>query len=439
MNIFNHILATDTSPQRRVFYHTSGRFQMTGGKRVVTRAQAPVVTGLSARKVGRSSQIQRSIYQLVILNHFKNIDLAFAAPYYLATFVYGVNPHMAARSRSALRPTGRRLECTPDLCTRKAQGPNWSQTMSPSTTAIRQQTQRLIGSLKATLSDTYQGFVATTHNSAAVLGALLTVVLVSLSFNADWRTAGEQKLLGWLMDRQEALAAVSDDASDPAVLAFEPEPTAADRVTAALPSELPKQQASVALWLSRKYRVAPEPLGALVAEAFQIGEKARLDPTLILAIMAIESRFNPFAQSPVGAQGLMQVLTRVHTDKYESFGGKLAAFDPLTNLRVGVKVLQDCIKRAGSIEGGLRLYVGAVTTDGNWYVDRVIAEHLRIQSVALGKPMPTSFPKATAIPVAAPAEAAPAAPTAPAPGDAAIEAEVSKPLATGAEVPMLQS
>jgi hypothetical protein len=307
--------------------------------------------------------------------------------------------------------------------------------MSPSTTAIRQQTQRLIGSLKATLSDTYQGFVATTHNSAAVLGALLAVILVSLSFNADWRTAGEQKLLGWLMDRQEALAAVSD----PAVLAFEPEPTAADRVTAALPSELPKQQASVALWLSRKYRVAPEPLGALVAEAFQIGERARLDPTLILAIMAIESRFNPFAQSPVGAQGLMQVLTRVHTDKYESFGGKLAAFDPLTNLRVGAKVLQDCIKRAGSIEGGLRLYVGAVTTDGNWYVDRVIAEHLRIQSVALGKPMPTSFPKATSIPVAAPAEAAPAAPTAPAPGEAAIEAEASKPLATGAEVPMLQS
>ncbi len=72
-------------------------------------------------------------------------------------------------------------------------------------------------------------------------------------------------------------------------------------------------------------------------------------------------------------------------------------------------------------------------------MDRVIAEHLRIQSVALGKPMPTSFPKATAIPVAAPAESAPAAPTAPAPSEAAIEAEASKPLATGAEVPMLQS
>jgi hypothetical protein len=311
--------------------------------------------------------------------------------------------------------------------------------MNPSTAAIGRQTHRLTDLTRAALSDTYQGFVAITHNSAALLGALLVAGLVTLSINADWRTAGEQKLLGWLMDRQEALAALSDDVSDPTALAFEPEPTAVDRVTAALPSELPKQQASVALWLSRKYRVAPEPLGALVAEAFQIGEKARLDPTLILAIMAIESRFNPFAQSPVGAQGLMQVLTRVHTDKYEDFGGKLAAFDPLTNLRVGAKVLQECIKRAGSIEGGLRLYVGAVTTDGNWYVDRVMAEHLRIRSVALGKPMPTSFPKAAAISVAAPAEAAPEAPAAPTPIEAAVEAETRKPSANGPEVPMLQS
>ena len=311
--------------------------------------------------------------------------------------------------------------------------------MNPSTTAMRQQAQHLSLSLRSTLNDTYQGFIAITHNSVALLGTLIAVGLITLSLNAEWRTAGEQKLLGWLMNRQEAVAAASDDGSDPTALAFDPEPTAVDRVTAALPSELPKQQATVALWLSRKYRVAPEPLGALVAEAFEIGERARLDPTLILAIMAIESRFNPFAQSPVGAQGLMQVMTRVHTDKYEDFGGKLAAFDPLTNLRVGVKVLQDCIKRAGSLEGGLRLYVGAVTTDGSGYVNRVMAEHLRIQSVALGKPMPTSFPKATAIPVVAPAEAAPQAPQAPMQGDSAIEAEARQLPASAAEVPMLQS
>ncbi len=314
-----------------------------------------------------------------------------------------------------------------------------SQTMTPSATEMRKQAQRLTNLMRATLHDTYQGFVAITHNSAALLGALLVIGLIALSLNANWRTVGEQQLLGWLMNRQEALAAASDDGNAPALLAFDPEPTAIDRVTAALPSELPRQQAKVALWLSSKYGVAPEPLGALVAEAFEIGKRIQLDPTLILAIMAIESRFNPFAQSPVGAQGLMQVLTRVHTDKYESFGGKLAAFDPLTNLRVGVKVLQDCIKRAGSIEGGLRLYVGAVTTDGNWYVDRVIAEHLRIQSVALGKPMPTAFPKAAAIPVVAPAETMPKTPATAASVDAAVEAEARQSPAIDTPAPMLQS
>ncbi|MHC5879399.1 lytic transglycosylase domain-containing protein, partial [Streptococcus pyogenes] len=84
-----------------------------------------------------------------------------------------------------------------------------------------------------------------------------------------------------------------------------------------------------------------------------------IDPTLILAVMAIESGFNPFAQSSVGAQGLMQVMTNVHSEKYRHFGGEYAAFDPLSNLRVGVKILREYISRAGSVEGGLKWYVGA--------------------------------------------------------------------------------
>ncbi len=81
--------------------------------------------------------------------------------------------------------------------------------------------------------------------------------------------------------------------------------------------------------------------------------------------MAVESSFNPFAQSPVGAQGLMQVMTRVHDDKYAAFGGTHAAFDPITNLRVGVQVLKECIARAGSVQDGLRYYVGAALLDGD--------------------------------------------------------------------------
>jgi soluble lytic murein transglycosylase-like protein len=134
------------------------------------------------------------------------------------------------------------------------------------------------------------------------------------------------------------------------------------RATATDPKELTRQQAAVAQWIARRYKVAPEPISRLVQEAWQIGQRAGLDPTLILAIMAVESSFNPFAQSPVGAQGLMQVMTRVHDDKYEAFGGTHAAFDPVSNLRVGVQVLKECIARAGSLQEGLRYYVGAANT-----------------------------------------------------------------------------
>ena len=261
-------------------------------------------------------------------------------------------------------------------------------------------TSRAVASIKTAVADAYQGFFDITHNSLALLGTLAAVALITLSARADLRASAEEQLLGWLLERQEAATA---DA------VYTAEPSAIDRVTAAQPDELPKQQANVTYWLSRKYRVAPEPLSVLVAEAFEVGEKAKLDPTLILAVMAVESRFNPFAQSPVGAQGLMQVLTRVHTDKYNDFGGQLAAFDPVSNLRVGARVLQEAIKRAGSVEGGLRLYVGAVTSDGSWYINKVMAEHMRIQSVALGKPA-QRLPQPRPTTVVAPATPAPVAP-----------------------------
>lgn len=241
--------------------------------------------------------------------------------------------------------------------------------------------------LKTALGNLYRGFFNITHNSLALLGITLAAVVIVLSLRPDLRQSAEQHLLGWLLQRQEAVTLTDSD-----VVAYNAEPSAVERVTAAEPKALPKEQAQVALWLSRRYRVAPEPISALVAEAYDMGHKVRLEPSLILAVMAIESRFNPFAQSPVGAQGLMQVLTRVHTDKYEDFGGQLAAFDPMSNLRVGVRVLKECIQRAGSTEGGLRLYVGAVNTDGADYIERVMTEHLRIQSVAQGKPMPVVPP-----------------------------------------------
>jgi hypothetical protein len=249
-------------------------------------------------------------------------------------------------------------------------------------------------SLANIADDIAQGFFEITHNSFALVGLAVVFAVITLTARPDLRQTGESMLMSWLLERQEAEIGYT-------------EPDAIDRATAANPTDLPKQQAAVAYWLSRKYGVAPEPLSVLVSEAFEIGQKAKLDPTLILAIMAIESGFNPFAQSPVGAQGLMQVMTKIHHDKYENFGGKLAAFDPVTNLRVGVKVLQECIARAGSVEAGLRFYVGAgnMENDGG-YAAKVMAEHARLLAVVSGRAPAhvSSLRPPMAIPASLPAE-----------------------------------
>lgn len=219
-----------------------------------------------------------------------------------------------------------------------------------------------------------KGFFDITHNSIALLGLTVLFISIVLFARPELRQVGEIKLFGWLQERQYELVGLVSD------------PIASERATAADPQNLPKQQANVAKWLSKKYRVAPEPISALVSEAYDTGARTDLDPTLILAVMAIESGFNPFAQSQEGAQGLMQVMTRFHSDKYQNFGGKFAAFDPLANLRVGAKVLQDCIRLAGSIEGGLRSYLGvSIDEYDRGYTGKVLAEYARLQQVALGR------------------------------------------------------
>ena len=245
--------------------------------------------------------------------------------------------------------------------------------------------EKLTRSLRVFATDVAQGFFEITHNGFALIGLAVIFAVITLTARPELREAGEVKLISWLQTRQVALNGPDIDP--------DAELDAIDRATATNPQDLPKQQAAVAYWLSKKYRVAPEPLSALVEEAYEIGLRTKLDPTLILAVMAVESGFNPFAQSPMGAQGLMQVMTRVHSDKYDSFGGKLAAFDPLTNLRVGVKVLQECIKRAGTTEGGLRYYVGSSTEDDGGYASKVIAEHARLKAVASGRAVPVATPQ----------------------------------------------
>jgi soluble lytic murein transglycosylase-like protein len=145
-----------------------------------------------------------------------------------------------------------------------------------------------------------------------------------------------------------------------------------------------KERQAVASHLAAKYRISMAESVRYVSHAIEVANEVNLDPVLLLAVMATESSFNPNAQSHAGAQGLMQVLTRVHTEKFEPYGGVVAAFVPEANIRVGALILKACIAKAGSLEAGLRSYLGApnASSGPNSYTYKVITEREELNEVA---------------------------------------------------------
>lgn len=148
---------------------------------------------------------------------------------------------------------------------------------------------------------------------------------------------------------------------------------------------LAPEQEHVARYLAQRYRVAESAVRQIVGAAFSTGRSIGVDPMLILAVTAVESSLNPFAQSSVGAQGLMQVMTRVHSERFASHGGDHAALDPIANLKVGAEILRELIERGGSVQRGLQLYVGAGNLpDDGGYAARVLGEMGRIKLASSG-------------------------------------------------------
>lgn len=136
----------------------------------------------------------------------------------------------------------------------------------------------------------------------------------------------------------------------------------------------PQNQAKIASLMAEKYKVDLQTLKSYVSHAVIVGKEVSIDPVLIIAVMAIESNFKATVQSPVGAQGLMQVMTSVHANKFIPYGGVEAAFKPEANIRVGAYILKYLIAQAGSLSGGLRSYVGASTNSDGGYAAKVLNE-----------------------------------------------------------------
>ena len=174
-----------------------------------------------------------------------------------------------------------------------------------------------------------------------------------------------------------------------------PQPTAPDEALAAAiddalaaapaPVVLSSEMKRVRDYVARRYRVSTRALEPVLAAAETSGQSLGIDPLLIVAVMAIESSFNPFAESHMGAQGLMQVIPRFHMDKIGEGQGEDALFDPLLNVQVGTQVLQEGLRRFGSMQAALQYYGGAISDPEANYANKVLAMKSRLMSAARRK------------------------------------------------------
>jgi soluble lytic murein transglycosylase-like protein len=141
------------------------------------------------------------------------------------------------------------------------------------------------------------------------------------------------------------------------------------------------QQALVG-YLARRFQIAAEPTARIVETAYRTASQVGLDPLLVLAVISVESRFNPIAESGMGARGLMQIIPKYHLDKLAAHGGEDAVLDPESNIAVGTQILREYVRRTGSLEAGLQYYNGAAWDEEARYTNRVLAERRRLAQAA---------------------------------------------------------
>jgi soluble lytic murein transglycosylase-like protein len=134
--------------------------------------------------------------------------------------------------------------------------------------------------------------------------------------------------------------------------------------------------------VARRYRLSVKALAPIFEAAQAAGRERNIEPLLLIAVISVESRFNPYSQSIVGAQGLMQIIPRYYLDKIPDGSGDMPFLNPVINVRIGAQILQENILQHGSLIAGLQKYGGAVADEGHSYANRVLAEKKRLDQIS---------------------------------------------------------
>jgi len=200
------------------------------------------------------------------------------------------------------------------------------------------------------------------HTGLALLGLMVVLAATLAATLPGPRDAALRELAAWADSWEEQNTNVTAGTIQPGV-AIAPE------------------QRALTEFIAKRYRVALDATSGYVATAFQAGSVLKVDPLLILAVMAVESRYNPVAESHFGAKGLMQVIPRFHSEKLAGHGGEGALLDPQVNIQVGAQILREYLRRFGETETALQMYAGAFDEPTSAYAGKVLAERARLEQL----------------------------------------------------------
>ncbi len=105
----------------------------------------------------------------------------------------------------------------------------------------------------------------------------------------------------------------------------------------------------------------------------------------MLAVVGVESRFNPYAASSVGAIGLTQVLPKWHPDKLDINNAETILLQTDKNLNIGAQILSKYLaQHDGDVRLALQKYNGALSDRSKTYAGYVSRSYAKIA----GRPMP---------------------------------------------------